>query len=70
MAITGTNDANRDMKMVVRELEVGGTAVTPAADIPASKIAVASITTAGSTTIPAGDLQTVLQAIADLADPS
>jgi hypothetical protein len=30
---------------------------------------VAAITTAGETTIPAGTLQEVLQAIADLADP-
>lgn len=31
---------------------------------------VESITTAGGTTIPAGTIQEVLQAIADLADPA
>lgn len=45
--------------------------VAAAAAIALTKLAnVAAITTAGGTAIPAGTLQTVLQAIADLADPA
>lgn len=41
------------------------------ANIALGKLAnVAAITTAGGTTIPAGTIQSVLQAIADLADPA
>lgn len=38
--------------------------------VTAADVTVTSITTEGGTVIPAGNLQTVLQAIADLADPS
>ena len=50
---------------------VANAQVAASANIALSKLAnVASITTAGGTTIPAGTVQETLQAIADLADPA
>lgn len=68
MGVFGTESSLKDMKLEVKELVVGGKAVTGDA-IAASDITVATFTTAGSTEI-SGNLQEVLEAIADLADPA
>lgn len=69
MAVYGEEKRFEHMKVLAKEIEVDGVPVVPGDPIPATQITVATFTTAGETEI-SGNLQEVLEAIADLADPA
>lgn len=66
MGVYGEESRFKDMKLTVRDLEVSEDGTVT---LTAAQIQVANFTTAGSTAI-SGNLQEVLEAIADLADPA